>query len=354
MACFDHDYGILLIDVETGEEIFEKPRFVTISLLDVLQTLLSSLLPEGAVELVHMRFSPDGRYFVAARGDTTFALDLGERTPITVAKPVKRVLGGGFTFVAPDRILGVNPRDTRRSALVGFPDGPEIERHTLGRQRVDTAANPSYVLLRPLTEYPLGIYDWKARKLVGAAKQSVFDVVGDTFVHEAKSGEIALHQMGTGEVIASASLPLSPLGGLRAVAVSPELDWVALSGASRGGVWNLESGRQSYLVHGFGGAHFADDGNLYADFPKSDEHPRRMIRLHLSRQRSEQARVIEQEHAQQLGSLLISVPQQANDDGAREDIVIEVSSSMDGAGLWKRPFRHETPRVMAGAPHRPP
>src|ERR1700684_4688672 len=80
-----------------------------------------------------------------------------------------------------------------------------------------------------------------------------------------------------------AELPKSSLGTLRAVAVSPDLRWLAVSGTSRGAVWDLSSSKRLYYTRGFRGAYFDGEQAFYADFPKEDPQERTIARADLSR-----------------------------------------------------------------------
>src|SRR5207253_1600412 len=87
-------------------------------------------------------------------------------------------------------------------------------------------------------------------------------------------GEVALYPVGKKEPVATVTLPQARLGKLRAAAVSSDLEWMAISNRSRGGIWNVASSVRAQYVRGFEGAWFTGSGALYADFPKFQEIPR--------------------------------------------------------------------------------
>ena len=84
----------------------------------------------------------------------------------------------------------------------------------------------------------------------------------------AVNGELGLYAAANRQMRAKVTLPRNMLGRLRATALSKDLKWLAVSERSRGAVWNLAKGERTYHVRGFRGGHFADDGKLYADFPR--------------------------------------------------------------------------------------
>lgn len=66
-------------------------------------------------------------------------------------------------------------------------------------------------------------------------------------------------------------LPLSPLGRLRVIEFSPDGRYMAISGRSRGAVWDLNSGSRLYLLRGFTAATFHPDGNFYLEMSKDGD-----------------------------------------------------------------------------------
>lgn len=149
--------------------------------------------------------------------------------------------------------------------------------------------------------------------------------------------------------MATALLPRSPLGRLRAVAVSPDLQWLAISERNRGGVWNLGKGDRVFYVRGFRGAYFGEDGVLYADFPKLDATERNVARLHLARREVAQGTPVEdkESRAHQHGQFLVSFRPVKKGGSFEENVVLEVRDARSGDVLWSRNFPKEAPDEYA-------
>ena len=95
-----------------------------------------------------------------------------------------------------------------------------------------------------MTKAPLGIMDLESKKIFRASRTDAADMFDDMIVSERTSGEVALYHVREEKPFATATLPRAPLTHLSAMAVSPNASAVAISEASRGAVWNLETGQQ--------------------------------------------------------------------------------------------------------------
>jgi WD40 repeat protein len=109
-------------------------------------------------------------------------------------------------------------------------------------------------------------------KMVGM-KSRAMDVWNGTMIAEAADGSVALAKLGNtdAKLEKRVTLPVSPLGTPRSVSLSSDGRYLAISNRSRGGVWDLSTGNRVFLLHGFTDSHWADNGKLYADFPKLDK-----------------------------------------------------------------------------------
>jgi WD40 repeat protein len=364
LACLERDNDLTLLNVATGEQVFQKKAFFKPDIGDLFSILF---LAETATEetrfeldFVSMSFSPDGRYFVAGdrslsrtavggfgAGTSALALDLSApKSALALRDPLKRLLGGGkFTFFGSDRIVGVDPQDYRKSALVKFPEGEVAEQFALNG-RPEAATKGNYVVLRPIQGYAAGVMDLAAKKIIFANKLAAVDVYDQFFVSERANGELGLYRVGDNERLGVVMLPREPLGLLRAASVSPDFKWLAVSERSRGAVWDLTKGERLLHVRGFRGAHFGGDGFLYADFPKFGEAERTVAKVDLTtRGASDGVPLGGSLNATQYGSIVLTTSSLKNDgNGVR----LEARDARTGASLWAKEFAKESPQRWAG------
>src|SRR6266849_2922292 len=139
LACFGNDFTLALHDVATGEVIFRKERFYDFdagfSGYDGILKLLYFIIHP---EVVTLRFSPDARYFAASsRTKEAIVIDLTTQKKIGISGALRTAMEYSFTFAGPNRIVGVNGLDPKKSPLVDFPSGKELDREPLGGRHLD-------------------------------------------------------------------------------------------------------------------------------------------------------------------------------------------------------------------------
>lgn len=380
LACLESDFALTLLDVATGEMIhqkksFYKPNFADLFRLQLL-SILSNIIEAGDFDFdyVSMNFSPDARYFAAGQrivnvtaigtlGAETTALgyDLTARAPVSMGGQLKKLVSGKFAFVAPDRIVAVNPENGQKSGIVKFPSGEFVEQFALGGTP-SAAARGNYLALRPFAAFPVAVFDLSTKKILLVNQQRALDVYEETYVSERVNGELALFRFdvtdtsGDGvktdtEMLSKVVLPRNQLGNLRAAAVSPDLKWLAVSERSRGAVWDLQKGERVMHVRGFRGAHFADDGALYADFPQLGDTARTIARMNPSTREAVGGINLDKESAaHQHGPVVVMTKYPGYGSSKDEkEASIEIRDARGGASLWSKRFDKEMPRVWAGA-----
>ena len=128
-----------------------------------------------------MAFSPDGHYFVVHSQQNTMAMDLMSRSPIDLPGSIKALLDDNtFTFLADGRFVGVAGANGDKSAVVEFPSGHVIYKDLdIGGSKIAPVAHGDYVLLRPIKDHPVGIFDLKQNKIVLASKRDAMDLWDD-------------------------------------------------------------------------------------------------------------------------------------------------------------------------------
>ncbi|HEX8423562.1 MAG TPA: hypothetical protein VF634_09125, partial [Pyrinomonadaceae bacterium] len=308
------------------------------------------VLSEDEVELLNVGFSPDARYLMMGRGETAIAVDLQTRETVPLRGQLKKFIGGGFTFIAPNRVVGTNYEDARKSALLSFPDGQMIGELSVGRANLTPAAHGNYLMIRPVQDFPVGIMNLDTKKIFMVNKQSAVDIYDQVFVGEQRNGELGLYDMESDSLRAKVVLPRNSLGRLRAAALSPDLKWLAVSERTRGAVWDLTKGERILHIRGFRGAHIAD-GALYADFPKFEEAPRLVARFDLSsRAASEGMKIDEETSARQHGPFVVVTKPNKKEGSLTENVTVEVHDARSGATHWSKSFPKEAPQALIN-PH---
>jgi WD40 repeat protein len=366
LACLDTNYALTLYDVGTGAQIFQKKDFFKPDFSDLINMILVNILRSGDADLadlapdidwVSMKFAPDGRRFAAGQRSTNFTAfavstdvsaviyDLDAKATVPAKGQLKKMLSGNFAFLAPDRVVAVNPEDGRKSAVMSFPAGDVLEPIEIGGAP-ESVARGNYILLRPIRGYALGVYDLATKKIFLANKTRAFDIYGDVFAAERINGEIGLYAVQGQELKAQVVLPRNTLGRLRAASVSPDFKWLAVSERSRGAVWDLMKGERAFHVRGFRGAHFGDDATLYADFPTHGDMKRTVARLNLTtRDVAGGASIEDTWRAEQHGPYILARKPLKKGGDLSQNVSVEASDARTGAPLWSKEFPKESPRV---------
>ena len=287
MSCLNDKASLLLIDVETGSQIFEKSSFTIMTWLEELLSLFSASGPIAQdTHFVNMAFSPDARYFMA--GDRSYGytslggfttekaagFDLKQRQPIQLKGDLKKLAMSGFTFIGPSKVISTF-HGNGVSTVYSFPDATEIEKVT-GPGFWKTATQNDYLLMGGRGSAAGAAFDFRLKKFLRPGTNPILDVVENTAAAETPSGEIALYPLNNTPPTVLV-MPENPLGRLHAVDISPDLRFLTISGNTRGAFWSLDQAKMLNHVRGFRGAYFPDDRGLILDFPERNEQQPRLI-----------------------------------------------------------------------------
>ncbi len=278
LACLEPDrqtffpMELVIIDVAKGEPAFSKKDFLGPVAMGwtTYFNILKAMQWEG--NLINMHFSPDGRYFTAGTSTANIGVDLNTMAQMSLPGAVKKAMTTNFTFLGPDRILGVEGDNGGKSVVLKFPQGDALMADIeIGNRGVTSPAHGDYVIVRPLLKAPVGIYDLQQKKLTIGSKTDAIDIHDGMFAGERKNGEIALYRDPASGPIATLTLPPAPLARLKSTAISPDGSLLAVSDRKRGAVWNLNTGERLLFLRGFRGVDF-DSGTIHIDFPPADDY----------------------------------------------------------------------------------
>jgi Peptidase family M48 len=279
LACFDDALHLSLFDVASGEILFERDRFYSLeTAFDVFAGFYRLLYLLSHPDVVVLRFSPDGHYFLASsRTGEDVVFDLTKRKKISVPGTIHTLMQYSFTFLGPDKIVGLDKFHPDKSPVAEFPAGKVLDRVPLGAGSLVAATNPNYLLIRPVINYPVGGYDLTKKSLVYTNRTPATDVWGDLSVSERLNGEIGLYKMGDVKASLVTQLPLGKLGSLQTFAASPDLKFLAISSRTRGGIWNMDANERVFHVRAFQNAYYTPNLTFFLDFPPFEKIDREMV-----------------------------------------------------------------------------
>lgn len=369
LACFGPEFDLNLIDVSAGQSVLRKKDFWIPNYSRGFALLLQLFAADTdstdlGLHVISMSFSPDARYFVAAAVSlgplerfhthvNSVALDMTTLAKVSLPDSVEKLISDEFAFVGPGRLVGVNPSNYRKSAMVTFPEGKPLAEFPLGG-RLEGATRGDYVFTRPFKEFAVAVLDISKSVFSKVSEKGAVDIYGEEMVAELRNGEVGLYKVEKSQLVASAVLPDPSLGRLRVAEMSPDMKLVALSTSTRGGVWDVSSGRAALYLRGFRGAYLGAGDHFYADFPKFEAGgqtaERNVADFNLASGEVAQGQKIDDDGARQAGPYLIRAkPAKKGDDDERPDvssnIILEISDARTLAPVWSKPYPKESPRV---------
>jgi WD40 repeat protein len=349
VVCLSPDFDLTLYDAETNAQLFQKKHFFEPSFGDYFLLLFARILGEQNISFLHVRFSPDAKYLIVhSSQEDSLAVSLDTFRSVSLPGSLRNLLSSDFDFLGNDKIIGVNAHDHKNAGVMRFPSGEWVHKLDLGSQSLESATNPRYALLRPVSGKPLGVMDLDSGKIVLASDRVAGDLSGDTYVYERVDGDIGLLDVQKHETDARRlKLPVGRLGELQAVGVSPDLRWLAMSGKSRGAVWDLLRGQRVFYVRGFKGAIVGKDGVADVDIQKFEKTTRHLVHLDPVTKSATSGMDLDQVEGKQFAGVFLRTTRRAKSDWKWRDVLIEGLDVPSGSLLWSHDFPKEAPETMS-------
>ena len=278
---------LALLDAETGNPVWEKSGFFEPSYAFAIRLIVSHV-EESTEELMPSSFSADGNYLLIGPAEVKIAFDMRTRTPIKIGGDLKNKVTGAYAFMGSDRVAGVNLVNNKDSGVFSFPEGKQIEKHAFAFRTLKSVSGmgeDEFVMSADLKDYGVGIVDLRASQYVLATKTLAIDAWNGYVTSENGDGSVAMMRLDKGKIQPGSqrlTLPVSPLGTLRSIAVSPDGKFLAMSTRGHGGVWNLTTGERVFQTRGFSNAAWDDNEHVYAEFPKFGPAERRVVMMCVS------------------------------------------------------------------------
>jgi WD40 repeat protein len=362
LAFLDSELNLNLVDVSTGAQIFQKKSFYTLNFAQLYLLSMRNFLSDedtrfDEVDWIKMGFSADGKYFAAGQrvvsysmlatlitDDAVVVFDTQGRAAVPLKGAAKKMIAGGFVFTGTNRLIAYNAEHPEKSAVINLPGGELIEEMPMINGKLSAAARGNYLFVRPFRKYAVGVMDIQKKQMTIVNKLSAIDIYDQMFVVENNDGQVGLYKVENNEMLASVALPTNQFGRIRAMALSQDFKWLAVSERARGAVWDVTKGERIFHIRGFRGAHFTADGNLYADFPAIEGMGRRIGRLNPADGQAFDGVTIEDTtHTKQTGPFVIVTMPAKKYEKLDKDIVLEIHSAQSFKTLWSKAFPQEAP-----------
>ena len=346
IACVDDDGHLTVIDVASGRPAFQRKSFYRLTIADMLIRAAARASNTRLAGSLTMQFSPSGNYLVTGyRGyvdGNVVIYDVAKKTALNVRDQARRLLGGNFTFIAGDRLVGINPEDPKRSGIITLPGGQvqEITLPTLPRSALSRTAQPGQVIISPIEKAYAGLFDLEKKVMVTTFTRQV-DVFGDMYATERGAGDIGMFAIAENKLQKSVNLP-TPQLWLRTASASPDLRWLAASGSSRSQIWDMANGQRLGYMSDFFGAFVDETGVVLAD-PATGNWQRSIMRFDSATRRFSTGARIAADHAAQYGQwLLLARPLEGNATSYGAAYQIRDVRKIDQAS-WLKVFETEAP-----------
>lgn len=272
--------GLTLWDVESGDVILQQDEAFDLSSQNVNFglgfTYGSNYSWWVTVKLhwplVRWAYTPDGKRLMINHEPSTLVYDFDQHAFVKAEGAVAKLNRKPFALLGNDRIVIDNWDNPKKSAIYSFPEGKELKQVVMGAQELHSVTRGDYVTLTPMKDVPLGVLQLNTGQVPFTMSNDVLDIYDTSVLMETPEGGVGITSQGLvpgAKDSESLDLPLSGLGELSAIAISPDGTFAALSNESRCAMWNLKTGERLFAMRPFSGGFFDETGRFYGDFPKS-------------------------------------------------------------------------------------
>jgi hypothetical protein len=331
LACVDTSTNVNILDTRNSKKIWEKKEFYQLSYLEYLSWLESHRDGGDRTSFFRIEFSPDSRFVMFSRSnrfrfrvsmngitadrseDTAMALDLTMLKPINVSGDLKKISARAYIFLDSERILGTPTRKLEDAGVFSFPDGKRLQKFAVAGKEIKRTANPDYVIIKPLDNVKMGVFDLKKGILAAGLNKEDGTLWNNLMAYEATNGKILIREVSYNEAeknfdskdAGMIEPPVVSIRNLGAAEVSDGFNWLLFSSRTRGGLWNLETGDRKLYLRGFKGGVIDANGLCLGEFPKLDDSPHSLVLMNPHSKSVTPIRELPEKGARQYGRFVL-------------------------------------------------
>lgn len=336
--------GMQIVDVDSGKMLFENPKFYEPSAFDYnggLWQLARNVLL--GFNIVNVAVSPDGRYAMFTAGTKVLAFDFSTQQTVQLGGKLKGVGQVRMAFVAPAHLAALGEIKDNMYVLrvLTFPGGQVVKESKIGAQGFTGSSKEDSLIVWPLKDYAVGIYDLDTGKITAGSKLSAIDAYGPYTLTEDGGGGFALFHEGEAKPRRIA-VDVGPLPPLNRGTFSRDGKFLAISLKNRAALWNLETGKQMMLMRPFQSAWMDEDDNLIGQFPKYVSLDPKELKIGTTPLHSTELAKLEDD-TWQYHQLEMHLKPMGKGHSTSRHATLEVKKMEGQTVAWTRDFNAETP-----------
>lgn len=392
LACVDYSLGLNVLETQSGKRIWQKKDFATLNFMELFAWIGAEARSDDLTNLnrfFHLQFSPDSRYLVATRSNkfrfrfkvdgmtidetenTLLALDLSTLKPVSTGGDLKKATRRPFIFLSPDKILATMPVSVEDAGIFSFPQGKRLAKFPLAAEEMKLTGNPNYVIIKPLANATMGVFDLTKGAIVSAANKVDATLWNDLMFFELASGNVSIAQVKydpTEKLLrltpaGTVDIPVGSMRRLYAANVSDNMQWLAVSSKTRGAIWDLSSGERKMYLRGFRGAIVAPNGTAIGDFPRYESANHSLVWMDATKNQANSLREIPERGARQYGRFImvrrsLRTPKEKpnekegdkrqarvadNEESLNREVRFELRDAINNKVIWTKDFTREAP-----------
>jgi Zn-dependent protease with chaperone function len=298
-----------------------------------------------------MRWTQDGRYFLATSGAGRVVFDLVAQKAIKPRGSAADLYEGGLAFVDSSKLLfecdwgahGLPMWTQFKMCYATFPDGKLIRNFTLDSGWLSGITRGPLVLTGPSSGAAASLFDPATGSAQGSFKLETVDVSGDMVAREMNTGGLAVGKLGG--PWESIALPVTPLLSIEAGAFSADGRYLAVSDRARSAVWDLAAGKRVTVAYPFRAVAFDDNDHLQAQYVDQELKP--AANRTIDQKTHKTFTDIEiGNSAVQYGSVEIGMKVHDATGSTPADVDVEGRDALSGNRLWLHRFAFGVPRFL--------
>jgi len=302
---------------------------------------------------ISMNFSPDGKMLLVRNEWEAFTVDLTTRRKTSLAGWLHKRLQASFAMQNDERVLIASGEKEASPVIVSLKTGGIIGNPSFKADIVRLATNPRYALLSDAGSPGVRVFDLEQNRELDPPTNLSVDIFGNEMAVLNERGSLFVYHVGEKLPFLAADLPLDSLPVLRAAAVTPALDRIALSVDGNSAAFKVATGERTYTGPRFSAAEFPDQTSAYLLLPRNGINPPRVLQVALASGRTTHAWSGGKDHLRSGGPVLLeyalAVPLRHRLVTQQNDIPYRLRALDPATGkeLWKREFFETGPVPFA-------